>query len=66
MIKICPICNKEFETYDKPHRQGSGKKKGFKRITCSKPCSVIFCRVARFVHGRKNNLNYKKKQEVEK
>lgn len=41
MIKICIMCGKKFECYDKPSksRHTSLGKRPFRSITCSKQCS---------------------------
>lgn len=48
IIKICPVCNGEFETYD------SGKNE---KHTCSRKCSNIF-----FSKKRSKSLNQKIKR----
>jgi hypothetical protein len=41
-MKICRVCNKEFEAYRKPKKSGrrsTMNKRPFKALTCSSKCS---------------------------
>ncbi len=47
MIKICVVCEKNFECYDKPTKHGHGgtrniKKRPSNTLTCSHKCSSIY------------------------
>ncbi len=49
MFKICKVCGKEFECYDKPKSSSHGSsrkgrifKRPYKAVTCSPKCSSIY------------------------
>ncbi len=64
MIKICTVCEKEFECYNHP-RGGHGKVRQKRQsfcITCSPKCSKTHIRIYRIV---RSNFVYQKRKQIE-